>query len=89
MGVAGLGRISEQLTLHGRAPSTPVAIVEIGSRAEQRVVLATLAELEEAGRVAQVKSPALVIVGEVAALAQKLHWFGSAPVEWQELRKAA
>jgi uroporphyrin-III C-methyltransferase/precorrin-2 dehydrogenase/sirohydrochlorin ferrochelatase len=89
MGVAGLGRISEQLTLHGRAPSTPVAIIENGSRAEQRVVLATLAELEEAGRVALVKSPALVIVGEVAALAQKLHWFGSAPVVWQELRKAA
>jgi uroporphyrin-III C-methyltransferase/precorrin-2 dehydrogenase/sirohydrochlorin ferrochelatase len=89
MGVAGLGRISEQLTLHGRSPSTPVAIVENGSRAEQRVVLATLAELEEAGRVAQVKSPALVIVGEVAALALKLHWFGSAPVVWQELRKAA
>ncbi len=89
MGVAGLGRIRDQLTLHGRAPSTPVAIIENGSRANQRVVLATLAELEEAGRVAQVKSPALVIVGEVAALAQKLHWFGAAPVVWRELRAAA
>ena len=66
-----------------------MAIVENGSRSNQRVVLATLAELEEAGRVAAVKSPALVIVGGVAALAEKLHWFGSAPVHWHALRAAA
>jgi len=89
MGVAGLGTIRDQLTRHGRAPSTPVAIVENGSRANQRVVLASLAELEEAGRVAAVQSPALVIVGEVAALATRLHWFGAAPVRWRDLRAAA
>lgn len=89
MGVAGLGTIRDQLTRHGRASSTPVAIVENGSRANQRVVLASLAELEEAGRVAAVQSPALVIVGEVAALATRLHWFGEAPVPWRELRAAA
>jgi uroporphyrin-III C-methyltransferase/precorrin-2 dehydrogenase/sirohydrochlorin ferrochelatase len=53
------------------------------------VVLATLAELEEAGRAAAVKSPALVIVGEVAALAESLHWFGSAPISWRALRAVA
>jgi uroporphyrin-III C-methyltransferase/precorrin-2 dehydrogenase/sirohydrochlorin ferrochelatase len=89
MGVAGLGTIRDQLTRHGRAPSTPVAIIENGSRANQRVVLASLAELEEAGQVAAVQSPALVIVGEVAALATRLHWFGEAPVPWRELRAAA
>ena len=89
MGVAELGAIREQLVQHGRAPSTPVAIVENGSRLNQRVVLATLAELEDAGRAAAVKSPALVIVGEVAALAERLHWFGSAPIHWRALRAAA
>ena len=89
MGVAGLGTIRDQLVQHGRAPSTPVAIVENGSRSNQRVVLATLAELEDAGRAAAVKSPALVIVGEVAALAERLHWFGSAPVQWHALRAVA
>jgi uroporphyrin-III C-methyltransferase / precorrin-2 dehydrogenase / sirohydrochlorin ferrochelatase len=89
MGVAGLGRIRDQLTRHGREPSTPVAIIENGSRANQRVVLATLAELEEAGRAAAVQSPALVIVGEVAALAAKLHWFGAAPIAMHQLRAAA
>ncbi len=89
MGVAGLGTIRDQLVQHGRAPSTPVAIVENGSRPNQRVVLATLAELEDAGRAAAVKSPALVIVGEVAALAARLHWFGSAPIAWRALRAVA
>jgi uroporphyrin-III C-methyltransferase/precorrin-2 dehydrogenase/sirohydrochlorin ferrochelatase len=89
MGVAGLGTIRDQLLRHGRAAATPVAIVENGSRASQRVVLATLADLEEAGRTAAVQSPALVIVGEVAALAGALHWFGAAPIEWRALRAVA
>ena len=62
---------------HGRAAATPVAIIENGSRPDQRVVLATLGELEIAGRATAIKSPALVIVGEVAALAEQLHWFGA------------
>jgi uroporphyrin-III C-methyltransferase/precorrin-2 dehydrogenase/sirohydrochlorin ferrochelatase len=89
MGVAGLGRIRDRLVEHGRSPHTPVAIVENGSRPEQRVVLATLDELEAAGRAAQVKSPALVIVGEVAALAGQLHWFGRAPLSWRHVQQAA
>lgn len=89
MGVAGLDRIRDSLVAHGRSPATPVAIVENGSRAEQRVVLATLGELDEAGRAARVASPALVIVGEVAALAGRLAWFGRAPIEWRQLSRAA
>jgi uroporphyrin-III C-methyltransferase/precorrin-2 dehydrogenase/sirohydrochlorin ferrochelatase len=89
MGVAGLERIRRSLVAHGRSPGTPVAIVENGSRPEQRVILATLGELDEAGRTAQVASPALVIVGEVAALAARLHWFGGAPIEWRRLQQQA
>jgi uroporphyrin-III C-methyltransferase/precorrin-2 dehydrogenase/sirohydrochlorin ferrochelatase len=89
MGVAGLGTIRRQFIAHGRDPQTPVAIVENGSRPEQRVLLATLDELEAIGRDAAVRSPALVIIGEVAALAEDLHWFGSAPVVWRRLQAAA
>jgi len=89
MGVAGLGRIRDRLMEHGRSGHTPVAIVENGSRPEQRVLLTTLAALEDAGRDQQVRSPALVIVGEVAALAQRLHWYGAPPVLVRPLRQAA
>lgn len=89
MGVAGLGRIRDRLMQHGRSGRTPVAIVENGSRPEQRVLLTTLAELEDAGRDQQVRSPSLVIVGEVAALAARLHWYGKPPVLVRALRQAA
>lgn len=80
MGVAGLERVRDRLVAHGRAPSTPFAIVENGTRPEQRVVLGTLADLPERARSHSVGAPALLVIGEVAALAASLHWFGSEPL---------
>lgn len=80
MGVAGLDVLRDKLIEHGRAASTPFALVENGSRRGQRVVTGTLAELAERAQGHGVQSPALLIVGEVAALAQRLHWFGDAPL---------
>lgn len=80
MGVSGLDVLRDKLIEHGRAASTPFALIENGSRREQRVVTGTLADLAERARDHRVQSPALLIVGEVAALAQRLHWFGDAPL---------
>jgi uroporphyrin-III C-methyltransferase/precorrin-2 dehydrogenase/sirohydrochlorin ferrochelatase len=60
--------------------STPFALIENGSRAEQRVVSGQLRQLPDAAAQHQVKSPALLVLGEVAALADELHWFGAAPL---------
>jgi len=89
MGVAALGDIGHQLLRHGRAAATPVAIIEHGSRPAQRVTLATLAELDAIARRGDIESPALLIVGEVAALAARLHWFGAPPRHWEALRRVA
>jgi uroporphyrin-III C-methyltransferase/precorrin-2 dehydrogenase/sirohydrochlorin ferrochelatase len=89
MGVAALGHIAGQLLAHGREATTPVAIIENGSRPDQRVMLATLATLDDIARRAAIESPALLIVGEVAALAAGLHWFGSPPRPWEAMRSAA
>ncbi len=80
MGVAGLDRFQAGLLGHGRADSTPFALVENGGRPEQRVVTGTLATLVDRAREHAVASPALLILGEVAALATSLHWYGSAPL---------
>ncbi|WP_454829161.1 siroheme synthase CysG [Pseudoxanthomonas wuyuanensis] len=80
MGVAGLDTVRTRLIQAGRAPQTPFALIENGSRANQRVVTGTLADLPDAARWHQVRSPALLILGEVAALADTLHWFGDAPL---------
>jgi len=79
MGVALLPQLRAELLRHGRDPATPVAFVENGSRPEQRVVTGTLARIEALADAHAVRSPALLIIGEVAALAPALHWFGAPP----------
>ncbi|MFC5569691.1 siroheme synthase CysG [Lysobacter yangpyeongensis] len=80
MGVSALEGIRDRLVAHGRAATTPFAIVENGTRPEQRVVTGTLAALPELARFHCVGAPALLFIGEVAALAADLHWFGSEPL---------
>lgn len=86
MGVQGLARLRDNLLTHGRAASTPVALVENGSRAQQRVVVGTLAQLPELATTHAVRAPALLVVGEVAALATRLHWFGAPPLGGEHRR---
>jgi uroporphyrin-III C-methyltransferase/precorrin-2 dehydrogenase/sirohydrochlorin ferrochelatase len=80
MGVAAADHIESQLLRHGRAPTTPVAFIENGTRTNQRIVVGTLRGVAELAARAQVQSPALLIVGEVAHMALNHHWFGAAPV---------
>ena len=68
MGLTWGAELSSQLRQHGRAADTPVAIVERGTRRDQRVLIATLATLEETLHREQPQSPALIIVGEVVSL---------------------
>jgi len=89
MGVGTLAEVRERLLAHGREPITPVAIVENGSRPDQRVTLASLDTLEDVARHGGIASPALLIVGEVATLGATLHWFGQAPRLWETLRQVA
>lgn len=83
MGVKGLDRLQEKLLEHGRHPDTPFAWVENGTRPNQRVIKGRLSELVETSTQQDVQSPALLIIGEVAALAGHLHWFGSSPLSLQ------
>jgi uroporphyrin-III C-methyltransferase / precorrin-2 dehydrogenase / sirohydrochlorin ferrochelatase len=80
MGVAELAELRARLIEHGSAPSTPFALIENGSRPEQRVITGTLANLAERAAFHAVRSPALLILGEVAALATSLAWFGQPPL---------
>ncbi|MEO2267713.1 siroheme synthase CysG [Pseudoalteromonas sp. YIC-656] len=77
MGVVKSPDIKAQLIKHGRATSTPVAIIENGTRKEQRVFTGTLQHLDELIHQHKVQSPALLIVGEVASLHQQLAWFST------------
>jgi len=89
MGAGRLAAISKGLIGQGRDASTPIAIVENGSRADQRVTIATLGDLTDIGAHGEIRSPALLIVGEVAALAGELAWFGELPRRWLRLDRQA
>lgn len=73
MGIIQSPEIKNQLIKHGRAADTPVAIIEKGTRPDQRVVIGTLDTLDELVQTHQIGSPALIIVGEVVALYSELN----------------
>ncbi len=72
MGVDTAGAIAAALVEHGRAPTTPVAVVADGSTPTQRVVRTTLAGLARAITDEGVRPPAVWVVGDVVGLAPRL-----------------
>ncbi|MGG8410504.1 uroporphyrinogen-III C-methyltransferase, partial [Streptomyces sp. 12297] len=65
MGVDKIGAIAARLVECGRAPETPVAVVQEGTTAAQRRVDATLATVGETVRAQDVRPPAVIVIGEV------------------------
>ncbi|NYV78377.1 uroporphyrinogen-III C-methyltransferase, partial [Streptomyces sp. UH6] len=68
MGVDKIGRIAETLIAHGKAPDTPVALVQEGTTSAQRRVDATLATVGEVVRAEDVRPPAVIVIGPVVAV---------------------
>ena len=68
MAVARFGELMTALIAHGRAADTPVAVVERGTTQDQRVVRGTLGQLQMLKEAQRIESPAILIVGEVAAM---------------------
>lgn len=81
MGLVGLPTICAELIRHGRAASTPAALVQQGTTRNQRVFTGTLADLPELVAQHEVHAPTLVIVGEVVVLREKLAWFEGAQAD--------
>ena len=77
MGLVNLAAICEQLILRGRSADTPAALVEKGTRPDQRVIPGTLATLPELVGSQNVHAPTLLIIGGVVSLHLQLRWFKS------------
>ncbi len=71
MGLTAAKAVAQRLTAAGLSPATPVAIVARGTRRDQRLSLGTLLELPELAEAHADGGPALIIIGEVAALANR------------------
>lgn len=70
MGVAKLGEIREQLLAGGMAADTPVAMIENASLPQQRECRSDLSTMSEDARLFELKSPAILVIGAVAAASQ-------------------
>ena len=77
MGLSNLSIIAAKLLAHGRAPETPAAVIRRGTTEEQETIFGTLADIVE--KSALLEPPALIVVGDVVSLADKLQWFDPMP----------
>ncbi len=75
MGVGRIGEIAAQLMKHGRDAATPVAVIRWGTYAHQETYVTDLANVAAVVEGKSIKSPAIIVVGEVVRLRERLQWF--------------
>jgi uroporphyrin-III C-methyltransferase / precorrin-2 dehydrogenase / sirohydrochlorin ferrochelatase len=79
MGLRNLEALASELVAHGANADLPAAIVDNATRANQRVVVGALGTLAAKARAAQLSGPAVIIIGTVVTLRDKLDWRPQAP----------
>jgi uroporphyrinogen III methyltransferase/synthase len=80
MGMKNLQSIVDNLVAHGRSAETPVALIQWGTRTDQRVVTGTLSDIIPKVKAAKLGPPAIIVVGDVVKLREKLNWYESKPL---------
>ena len=80
MGWENLANIMETLTRFGRAPDTPVALVQWGTEPYQRTVVGTLSNIVSVAEAAGLSPPVVIVIGGVVDLREKLRWFDNRPL---------
>ena len=75
MGIGAAGEICRQMIAHGLPANTPAAVVRNGTLADQQTLLATSAPCPRASSNPASQPPALIIVGSVVTLHERLNWF--------------
>ncbi len=89
MGVSQLEHLTGQLLRHGRSAQTPFALIENGTRSNQRVLHGVLENLPSLASQHEFQAPSLLLIGEVTALAPQLQWFGASIAGHQEMALCA
>jgi uroporphyrinogen III methyltransferase/synthase len=80
MGVGNLAEIARRLVAGGRPAKTPAALIEQATTPRQRCIVATLGTIAAEAEMAKAASPAIVVVGEVVRLRERLRWFETRPL---------
>lgn len=80
MGIKNLPLITKKLIHYGRDPKTMVAVVRWASTPQQRSVVGSLDKIADMVQKAKLKPPALVVIGDVVTLRDKINWFEKRPL---------
>jgi len=80
MGMHKLDEICAALIGNGRAPDTPVAVIQWGTYPRQRVAEGTLATIAGIARAEGLGAPAITVVGEVVRYRERIRWFDTRPL---------
>ncbi len=80
MGVGNLSAIAERLMEYGRNPATPVAVIRRGTGPDQETLVGTLEDIAKLAEKSGMRPPAIIVVGEVVRLREKLAWFEKRPL---------
>lgn len=86
MGVSALPDICEGLIGAGMEKDMPAAILQKGTTAGQKRIVATVSTLEEEVKRQGIETPAIIVVGKVCTLAEKFGWYEELPLSgWKVL----
>ncbi|MDO8490638.1 MAG: uroporphyrinogen-III C-methyltransferase [Dehalococcoidia bacterium] len=80
MGVGNLSEIARQLVKNGRPAQTPVAVIRNGTSPNQETVVGTLADIAVKAQEKEIRPPAVIVVGEVVRMRERLCWFDCKPL---------
>lgn len=80
MATGNLGHIVDRLIQNGRPPSTPVAVIANGTSHRQQTLSGTLEDIVSQAKQENFQPPAVIVVGEVVRLRERLRWFDNYPL---------
>ncbi|MBD7914901.1 uroporphyrinogen-III C-methyltransferase [Clostridium sp. Sa3CUN1] len=80
MGLNNLGEIIRNLVSNGKDEDTKVAVIMRGTSSKQKKVVGTIKDIEEKVEKAKLKSPCIIVMGDVVSLNDKLNWYENKPL---------
>ncbi|WP_209123188.1 uroporphyrinogen-III C-methyltransferase [Alkalihalobacillus sp. BA299] len=85
MGVSNITHISTQLMKHGRAPKTPVVLIQWGTYGRQKTLEGTLETISQEVEKTNFQNPAITLVGDIVTLRKKIKWFEEKPLLGEQI----
>lgn len=85
MGVGNLPFICENLIAHGKSRNTPVILIQWGTFGRQKTLQGTLSDISEKVLEEKFSNPAIILVGDVISLREKISWFEKMPLYGRQI----